>query len=107
MHDVTEAVTLCQVEPMIKSFRHKGLKRLFETGDHRGVPAHLAPRIKRQLDYLDAAARVEDLNLPGFDLHQLKGKRKGTWAITVSGNWRITFRFESGNAYDVNLEDYH
>ncbi|HXG66838.1 MAG TPA: type II toxin-antitoxin system RelE/ParE family toxin [Blastocatellia bacterium] len=92
---------------MIKSFRHKGLKRFFETGDQRGIPAQHAPRIRRQFDYLDAAKVIEDMNLPGFSLHPLKGNRKGTWASTVSGNWRITFRFEGGNAYEVNLEDYH
>jgi proteic killer suppression protein len=92
---------------MIKSFRHKGLKRLFETGNHRGVRHHLAPRIRRQLDYLNAAKQIADMNLPGFNLHELKGKRKGIWAITVSGNWRITFNFTDGDAYDVNLEDYH
>jgi toxin HigB-1 len=92
---------------MIKSFKHKGLKRLFETGDHRGIHIHLTPRLRRQLDYLDAARNLNDMNLPGFNLHQLKGNRKGIWAITVSGNWRVTFRFEDGDASDVNLEDYH
>lgn len=60
-----------------------------------------------RLDRLNAAAVVEDMDLPGFHLYQLKGDRKGTWSIRVSGNWRITFRFESGDAYDVDLEDYH
>ena len=92
---------------MIRSFRHKGLKRFFETGDQRGIPAQQATRIRRQLDYLNAAKQVEDMNLPGWNLHQLKGSRKGTWAITVSGNWRITFRFTGGDADDVDLEDYH
>lgn len=92
---------------MIKNFRHKGLKRLFETGLHRGVPPHLAPRIRRQLDYLNAANQIADMRLPGFNLHELKGRRKGTWAITVSGNWKITFSFAGGDAYDVSLEDYH
>lgn len=76
---------------MIESFRHKGLKRFFETGDQRGIPAQHASRIRRQLDQLDAADRVEDMNIPGWNLHQLKGARKGTWAVTVSGNWRVTF----------------
>jgi toxin HigB-1 len=92
---------------MIKSFRHKGLKRFFEAGDQRGIPAQHAPRIRRQLDYISAARNVQDMNLPGWNLHELKGDRKGTWAITVSGNWRITFRFTGGDAFDVNLEDYH
>jgi proteic killer suppression protein len=92
---------------MIKSFRHKGLKKLFENGDRKGVPQDLAPRILRMLDVLDAAKDINDLNLPGFDLHELKGDRKGTWAIKVNKNWRITFRFVNGDAYDVDLEDYH
>jgi toxin HigB-1 len=107
LHHVTEAVTLRQAKRMIKSFRHKGLKRLFVTDDHRGVPPGLAPRISRLLDALDIAEQVVDLNLPGFGLHELKGNRKGTWALKLNKNWRITFRFESGNAYDVDLEDYH
>jgi proteic killer suppression protein len=92
---------------MIKSFQHKGLKRLFEKGDRRGVSAQLADKITRRLDSIDAAAQVTDLNLPGFNLHELKGDRKGTWSITVSGNWRITFEFRDGDAYIVDFEDYH
>jgi proteic killer suppression protein len=107
LHHVTETVTLRQAKRMIKSFRHKGLKRLFETGDHRGVPPELAQRISRLLDALDAAGEISELNLPGFGLHELKGNRKETWALKVNKNWRITCRFGSGNAYDVGLEDYH
>jgi len=92
---------------VIKQFRHKGLKRLFESGDKRGVPPILADRIRRQLDAIDAAKVVRDLDLPGFRLHELKGKRKGIWAIKVSGNLRITFTYVKGDAYDVDLEDYH
>ena len=92
---------------MIKSFQHKGLKRLFEKDDRRSVPAQLADKITRRLDAIDAAAQVTDLNLPGFNLHELKGDRKGTWSITVSGNWRITFEFRDGDAYIVDFEDYH
>ncbi|MEW6212871.1 MAG: type II toxin-antitoxin system RelE/ParE family toxin [Acidobacteriota bacterium] len=92
---------------MIKSFRHKGLKKLFETGDRKGVMADLAPRIRRMLDALDAAHDAQDLNLPGYDLHELKGDRKGTWAVKVNKNWRITFRFINGEITDVDLEDYH
>ena len=92
---------------MIKSFRHKGLKLLFESGDHRGVPARMADRIIRRLDALDAAEAPTDLNLPGFDLHQLKGERRGAWSLKISGNYRITFRFQAGEAFDVHLEDYH
>ena len=92
---------------MIRTFRHKGLRKLFEKDNHRKVPAQLAERIRRQLDALDAAKIVQDMNLPGFGLHALKGNRKGTWAIRVSGNWRITFSFKAGEAHDVDLEDYH
>ena len=92
---------------MIKSFRHKGLKRLFETSERRGVAPQLAARLRRQLDVLNRATTTADVNLPGYRLHQLKGDRAGTWSITVSGNWRITFRFEGQDAFDVDLEDYH
>jgi proteic killer suppression protein len=92
---------------MIKGFQHKGLKRLFESDDHRGVPTELARKLKRQLDFLNAAAVVTDMDLPGYALHELKGERKGTWAIKVTGNWRITFTFEDGDADDVDFEDYH
>lgn len=92
---------------MIKTFRHKGLQIFWETGSNRGIPPELAPRIRRRLLALDAAKLISDLKIPGFDLHQLKGNRAGEWSISVSGNWRITFRFVNGDAYDVNLEDYH
>ena len=92
---------------VIGSFRHKGLRRLFESGDLRGIPAQHAARIRRQLDVLDAAKELTDMNLPGWKLHQLKGARKGTWAVSISGNLRTTFRFDAGDAYDVDLEDYH
>jgi Plasmid maintenance system killer protein len=92
---------------VIKSFRHKGLKRLFETGERGGVTPELAIRLRRQLDVLNRAHTTRDMNLPGFRLHQLKGNRTGTWSVTVSGNWRVTFRFEGEDAFDVDLEDYH
>lgn len=92
---------------MIKSFRHKGLKQLFETGRSRSVSADLARRLIRQLDFLNRATSATDMNLPGYRLHELKGARKGTWSVTVSGNWRLTFRFEGEDARDVDLEDYH
>ena len=92
---------------MIISFHHKGLKRFFETGDQRGIPSQFAARIRRQLDVIDAATMIEDIDLPGYDLHELKGKRKGTWSIKVSGNWRITFQFRDGDAFALDLEDYH
>ena len=92
---------------MIRTFRHKGLRKLFEKDNHRKVPAQLAERIRRQLDALDAAKIVQDMNLPGFGLHTLKGNRKGTWAISVSGNLRITFSFKDGEVHNIDLEDYH
>ena len=92
---------------MIKTFRHKGLKRLFETGEHRGVAAELAARLLRQLDVLNRSRSIGDMNLPGYRLHRLKGDRAGTWSVTVSGNWRITFTFQGTDAFDVDLEDYH
>ncbi|MCC6211791.1 MAG: type II toxin-antitoxin system RelE/ParE family toxin [Burkholderiales bacterium] len=92
---------------MIKGFRHKGLERFFTKSERKGIDARQADRIERILDRLDAAVRPEDMNLPGYKFHGLKGDRKGTFAVSVSGNWRITFRFEAGDALDVNLEDYH
>ena len=92
---------------MIQSFKHRGLKRLYEDDDHRGLsPAHV-DKIKRILARLDEAADVRNMVLPGFGLHSLKGKLKGLWALSVSGNWRIVLRFEKGHAYDVDLVDYH
>lgn len=92
---------------MIKSFRHKGLDRFFRKGDVRGIQTRQTARITRILDLLDDASTAEQLNIPSYNLHPLKGDRKGEWAMTVSGNWRITFRFEGEDAVDVNLEDYH
>ena len=92
---------------MIKSFRHKGLKRLYETGVASGVRAAHAGRLKMQLAALDTAQVIEDMDIPGFRLHRLKGRLTGRWAISVSGNWRITFEFRDGNAYVLNYEDYH
>jgi toxin HigB-1 len=92
---------------MIRSFRHKGLERFFTRSARQHVDAKQADRIRRILDRLDAVARAEDMILPGYKFHALKGDRKGIYAVSVSGNWRITFRFESGGAIDVDLEDYH
>ena len=92
---------------MIRSFRHKGLKRFFLAATPRGVqPAH-AERLRLILNHLDTAAKVEDVNFPGSDLHPLKGDRKGQWAVKVSGNWRVIFRFDSGHAHEVDYDDYH
>ena len=92
---------------MIESFRHKGLERFFTKSDRSKIDAKQADRIRRMLDRLDAVTRPQDMNLPGYGFHGLAPKTKGVYAVSVSGNWRITFRFEGGNAVDVNLEDYH
>ena len=92
---------------MIKSFRRSALKKFFETGKAKGIPADMAKRLTIRLDFLNRATVLEDLNLPGWGLHSLKGQRKGEYSISVTGNWRLTFRFENGEARDVNLEDYH
>jgi proteic killer suppression protein len=92
---------------MISSFRHKGLHRFHETGSAAGIQASHKKRLRFQLVALDTALNIEDMDIPGFRLHPLKGDRKGLWAISVSGNWRISFGFMDGNAYDVNYEDYH
>lgn len=92
---------------MIRSFRHKGLERYFTKSERKGIDAKQEARIRRILDRLDAATRPEDMNLPGYRFHALKGDRKGSYAVSVSGNWRMTFDFDGGDAVDVNLEDYH
>jgi proteic killer suppression protein len=92
---------------MIRSFRHKGLKLLFEDGSRRGVRAGHADRIERILARLDQASEPRHMDLPGFRLHPLKGEWAGFWAVSVSGNWRVVFRFEDGHASDVGLTDYH
>lgn len=92
---------------MIKSFKHKGLKLFFEKGDRSGIQAKHQQRLRLQLGALDTAQVIEDMDLPGYRLHRLKGNRKDCWSITVNGNWRITFEFTDGHAYIVNYEDYH
>ena len=92
---------------MIASFKHRGLKRFYDDDDNRGLSSAHVDKIKRILARLDEALEVRNMALPGFGLHPLKGRLKGFWAVSVSGNWRIVFRFEKGNAYDVNLIDYH
>jgi proteic killer suppression protein len=91
---------------VIKSFRHSGLKKMFE-GSASRTAAKLRPRAALTLSALDAVESPLELNVPGYRLHQLKGDQKGTWSITMTGNWRITFRFEERNAHDVDLIDYH
>ena len=92
---------------MIVSFKHKGLKRLFELGDGRLVRSDLVRRVENILATLDAAESLQAMDLPGYRLHPLKGDRKGYWAVTVRANWRIVFRFEDGDVFGVDLTDYH
>ena len=92
---------------MIKSFKHKGLERLFTKGIISGVQTNYAPRITLMLDAIDAAEQVNELDLPGFRLHRLKGDKRNLWSVRVSANWRITFEFENGDAHILGLEDYH
>lgn len=92
---------------MIQSFRHKGLKRFYEKESARGLPADMVNKIARILARLDVAAGPEMMNLPGLNLHPLKGELKGFWSVWVTGNWRIIFRFDGGHVFDVDLVDYH
>ena len=92
---------------MIKSLRHKGLKRYYEKGDAKRLPTTMVARLRLILADLDAAEKPQDLKLPGYRLHRLKGDLKGFWAIDVTGNWRVVFRLEAGDVYDVDLTDYH
>ena len=92
---------------MIQSFRHKGLERLYEHDDPRGVMTEHAEKLRDILVRLDAAGTVADMDLPGFRLHRLRGNLKGFWAVTVRANWRVIFRFADGNALDVDYVDYH
>ena len=92
---------------MILSFKHKGLKKYYETGSTAGIQPNHEKRIRLILAALDTAQMIDDMDLPGFDLHPLRGDRRGIWSISVSGNWRVTFKFEEGNAEIVNYEDYH
>ena len=92
---------------MITGFKHRGLERFFLRGTRAGIQAAHSKRIRLILGRLQASTSRQDMNLPGLNLHELKGKRKGTWAVRVSGNWRITFRFKGEDAFDVDYEDYH
>lgn len=92
---------------MIRSIRHKGLRRLHEEDDPRGVMREHTAKLRDILARLDAAGMVADMDLPGFRLHPLKGDFKGFWAVTVRANWRVTFRLIEGDALDVDYVDYH
>lgn len=92
---------------MIRSFKHKGLRRFFEQHVKSGIRPEHAERLRLVLARLHASTQPKDMDLPGLRLHELKGESKGTWSVTVSGNWRVTFRFEGKDALDVNYVDYH
>jgi len=92
---------------MIKSFRHKGIQQFFETGTKTGIQPNHAPRLRLQLTRLDAATCPNDMNASGWKLHKLSGELAEHWAITVNGNWRLTFSFEGEDAVLVDYQDYH
>lgn len=92
---------------VIRSIRHKGLKRLHEDDDPRGVIVEHADKLRDILARLDAAGNISDMDLPGFRLHSLKGEFKGFWAVTVRANWRVIFRIANGDVLDVDYLDYH
>lgn len=92
---------------MIRSFKHKGLELFFTRDSYKGIPAQYGSRIERMLDRLDASKEAEDMDLPGYKFHALKGDRKGEFAVSVAGNWRIAYQFVGEDAMNVNLEDYH
>ena len=92
---------------MIRSFRHRGLKRFYERGDRSLIPPDLHDRVEAMLAQLDVARSPEAMRLPPYRLHALKGARKGYWSATVKANWRLVFRFEDGDVLDVELIDYH
>lgn len=92
---------------MIKSFKHRGLKRLYDRGDRSGIRPDFVGTVEKILTILDVATTPQALNIPRYHLHPLKGDMKGFWAVTVRANWRIIFKFEDGDASDVELTDYH
>ncbi len=92
---------------MIRTFKHRGLKRFYERSDPSGIRPDMVDTIERILTIIDTATAPQALNLPRYRLHPLKGDLKGCWSVTVRANWRIVFRFEDANAYDIELIDYH
>ena len=92
---------------MIQSFRHKGLRRFFESGSAAGVQPHHAKRLRMLLAALDTAKSIDDMDIPGFRLHPLKREVRGRWSVWVNGNWRVTFEFKDGHALVLDYEDYH
>ena len=96
-----------QSAQMIKSWKHDGLRRFSETGSKAGIDAQHAKKLRLQLSALSVASKPQDMGAPGWRLHELKGSEAGVWSVTVSGNWRVTFRFEGTDAVLVDYRDYH
>jgi proteic killer suppression protein len=92
---------------MIKSFRQKGLKKFFDTGSVAGIQPHHAKRLRMQLVALDTATTIEDMEIPGFKLHSLKGPDNDRWSVWINGNWRVTFEFHDDHAFVLDYQDYH
>ncbi|WP_241626848.1 type II toxin-antitoxin system RelE/ParE family toxin [Rosenbergiella epipactidis] len=92
---------------MIKSFEHKGLKRFFQAGQTAGIQADHVLKLRLRLAVIHAVVEISDIDIQGYDLHALKGTRKGIWSIAVTGNWRINFEFKDGDPYIINYEGYH
>jgi len=92
---------------MIKNFKHKGLNVFFTTGSTAGINPNHAMRLEERLQALHTAISIEDMDIPGWRLHPLKGDHIGLWAVNISGNWRMVFEFKDGHAYVINYEDYH
>ena len=92
---------------MIERFKHKGLKKFYDTGSRKGIRPEHAKRLRLIIARLDASLRPQDMKLPGLDLHSLTGPYQGFWSVSVSGNWRVIFRFEGDNVVDVDYLDYH
>ena len=107
MEIVTRPVTGYNRSVVIKTFRNKGLERFFSAGSRAGIQPRHAPRLRLILGRLSVATSPDDMRLPGLDLHELRGDRRGTWAVTVSGNWRVTFTVEGRDIARVDYEDYH
>ena len=92
---------------MIKNFKHKGLEKLFGRGSISGIQPKHEIRLSRILALLATSSTVQDMDLSGLNLHELKGKKRGTWSVQVSGNWRVTFKIKNGDIHDVDYQDYH
>ena len=110
MHQEMRLVACCATHynaVVIESFKHKGLRKYYETGSRAGIQVKHAGRLRLQLAALDTARAVKDMDVPGYRLHPLKGRAKNRWSIWVSGNWRLTFEFKEGNAHVLDYEDYH